>query len=177
MRALVVFESMFGNTQRIAEAIRDGLSSRASVEMKEVGAAPTVLDDVQLVVVGGPTQGFGMSRPGTRQGASKQATSGLVSSGIGMREWLGSVQRGRERVAAAAFDTRFKKPSWLTGSAARGAEKQLRELGFQRIALAESFFVTGTTGPLLDGEVERARRWGEELASRFDASEPELRAS
>ncbi len=172
MHAVVVFESMFGNTQRIAEAVSDGLAPHAKVDVSEVGTAPTSLDDdVTLLVVGCPTQAWGMSRKNTRQSAEKQAPQGLVSKGIGVREWLASVTKGSETVAAVAFDTRFHKPRWVTGSAARSVQKRLRRLGFRVLAPAESFFVSGTTGPLLDGETERARNWGEKLGARLEAAQ------
>jgi hypothetical protein len=165
MRALVVFESAFGNTEKVARAIEQGLTSVVPTRAVEVGDAPLELDgDIDLLVVGGPTNAFGMSRPGTRAQAAKQATHGVVSKGIGIREWLAAL-RGPAPRLAAAFDTRFKKPRLVTGSAARGVEKRLRELGCTVAAPAESFFVSGTTGPLLDGEVERARSWGERLGS------------
>jgi hypothetical protein len=172
MHAIVVYESMFGNTEVIAKAVADGLSSRMSVDTVEVGAAPIVLgDDVELLVVGGPTHAFGMSREGTRRTAAEQANQGVVSTGIGLREWLAAVQREARSVAAAAFDTRIKKPHWLVGSAARGSEKRLRRLGFRVASQPESFFVSGTPGPLLDGEEARARRWGENLGSGLASKE------
>ena len=162
MRALVVFESMFGNTQVVAEAVADGLAGRMQVDAVEVGDAPTELgDDVALLVVGGPTHAFGMSRPSTRQDAATQATAGLVSAGIGLREWLADLH-GPAGVAAAAFDTKVSRPR-LPGSAARAAEKRLRRLGFRVVAPAASFYVEGTRGPLLEGERERARRWGQQV--------------
>jgi hypothetical protein len=165
MRALVAYESMFGNTQAIADAIVQGLSGRMRVEALEVGVAPTAIDDdVVLLVVGGPTHAFGLSRPRTRQDAARQATAGLVSRGPGLREWLTSL-KAPAGVAAAAFDTRISKPR-LPGSAARAAEKRLRRLGLRMVAPAESFYVEGTSGPLLEGEQERARRWGESVGSR-----------
>jgi hypothetical protein len=170
MRALLVFESMFGNTQVIAKAVADGLSSSMSIDLVEVGAAPTLIgDDIDLLVVGGPTHAFGMSRATTRQNAADQSEGSLVSRGIGLREWLGRIQAGSVRVGAAAFDTRINKP--LPGSAARGAEKRLRRLGFRVIAPAESFFVEGTKGPIVDGETERARRWGERLGAEAQVIE------
>jgi hypothetical protein len=178
MRALVVFESMFGNTQIVARAVADGLSSCMAVDVVEVGAAPTVIDnDVELLVVGGPTHAFGMSRPATREGAAKQAAQGVVSTGIGLREWLAAVQGGSASVAAAAFDTRFKKPRWLVGSAGRAVEKRLRGLGFRVVTQTQSFYVGGTPGPLLDGEPERALRWGERLGSEVAEGERNRRAS
>ena len=123
MTALVVFESMFGNTKVIADAVAEGLARHLPVRQVEVGAAPTVIGgEVELLVVGGPTHAFGLSRPR------------------------------------------------LPGSAAAAADKRLRRLGFRRMAPPTSFYVEGTTGPLLDGEAERARRLGEALAAEVGAA-------
>ena len=165
-RALVIFESMFGNTRTIAEAVVEGLSSRFVTDLTEVSLAPTrIAGDVSIVVVGGPTHAFGLTRPRTRQDAATQADEPLVSPAGGVREWLEAAERPRSSVRAAAFDTRIDKPR-VPGSAARGAEKRLRRLGFRVVAAAESFYVTGTKGPLVPGEVERARRWAEQVAER-----------
>src|SRR5262245_63447416 len=92
MRTLVIYESMFGNTQRVAEAIAEGLRDRGPVELREVAAAPREIDtDVDLVVIGGPTHVHGLSRPRTRSDAAHQATGTLVSTGPGVREWLASL--------------------------------------------------------------------------------------
>ena len=176
MAAVVVFESMFGNTWQIAHAVTEGLSEHLPVELVEVGAAPAAIgDDVELLVVGGPTHAFGLTRPGTRQSAAQQADDGLVSRGRGLREWLGMLPEGSSDVAVAAFDTRISRPR-LPFSAAAAAEKRLRRLGFRVPARSQSFFVEGTTGPLMPGERERARRWGEELAAKLAAaSQPQRR--
>ena len=165
MRALVVYESMFGNTGLIAEAIADGLARHGEVETAEVGTAPVLLPaEVDLIVVGGPTHAFGMSRPGTRSSAKDQTEAPLVSPRIGIREWLEGMARPRHRVSSAAFDTRIDKPRF-PGSAAAGAAKRLRRLGFHQAMAPESFFVVGGTGPLLPCEYERAHRWGELVGS------------
>ncbi|MEV7013740.1 flavodoxin domain-containing protein [Streptosporangium sp. NPDC051022] len=167
MRALVVYESMFGNTQRIAEAVADGLSSRMEVNIVEVGSAPTVLPGgIDLLLLGGPTHAFGLTRAATRRTAAEQAgRAGCapISKGIGLREWLEAVRISSVGTAAAAFDTRIG--SHLPGSAARGAERRLRGLGLTVAAPAMSFHVMETMGPLADGEVERARKWGGRLAA------------
>jgi hypothetical protein len=182
MRALVVFESMFGNTETIARAIAEGLGAGlagdpgdltgdpgdATVDVVEVGAAPpTMPADVGLLVVGGPTHAHGMSKPESRADSARRAGERLVSRGSGIREWLATLRGGSASVAAAAFDTRIKGPGLLWGSAAKGADKSLRGLGFHVVAGAESFLVDGPTGPLfdrlVDGELDRARRWGEML--------------
>jgi hypothetical protein len=170
MAVLVVFESMFGNTKVIADAVAEGLAPHLPVQQVEVGTAPTVIGgQVELVVVGGPTHAFGLSRPGTRQSAAQQAEGGLVSAGIGLREWLLTLRKGSSGVAVAAFDTRISKPR-LPGSAAAAADKRLRRLGFRSVAPPTSFYVEGTTGPLMEGEAERARRWGAALAVELAAT-------
>ncbi|GGT03882.1 flavodoxin [Planobispora rosea] len=174
MRALVVYESMFGNTQTIARAIADGLATRMAVDVVEIGgASAAVPGDVDLLVVGGPTHAFGMSRPNTRQSAAQQATSGLVSKGQGMREWLTALPGGAAQAAAVAFDTRVKIPL-IPGAARRGAEKLLRRKGFRILTGSQSFYVSGTPGPLLEGEAERARSWGVVLATARETDAHQL---
>lgn len=170
MYSLVVFESMFGNTEAIARAVAEGLSEATSSQVVEVGAAPRLIgSDVGLLVVGGPTHAFGMSRPGTRQAAAQQAGGNLVSKGVGVREWLAEV-RTEATPAAAAFDTRINKPRF-PGSAGRAVAKFLRRLGLAPIAPPESFYVIGSEGPLVAGELERAREWGMTLGARLTAAQ------
>lgn len=168
MRALVIYESMFGNTKRIALAVADGLSRHMAVEAVEVSLAPlAIADDVDLLVVGGPTHVHGMTSGFTRTQAEKQATSPVLSEKLGMREWLEESQPTSRSLKAAAFDTRIKGAEILTGSAAHGYEKRLHTAGYGVVAEPESFFIA-TKAPqddaLLPGEVERARAWGTELA-------------
>ncbi|GAA3560420.1 flavodoxin family protein [Nonomuraea rosea] len=170
MEALVVYESMYGNTRQIAEAVADGLATRMRTMVAEVGSAPGLVgEEVGLLVVGGPTHAFSMSRASTRQSAAQQATGPLVSRGDGVREWLGALRTSSAALGSAAFDTRIAKPR-MPGSAARGVARRLRRLGIRAVAPAASFYVTGTKGPLVDGELDRAKRWGERLAASFPAT-------
>ncbi|GGP75648.1 flavodoxin family protein [Saccharothrix coeruleofusca] len=154
-RALVVYESMFGNTKAIAEAIGTALAA----EVVEVSDAPDVLpEDVGLLVVGAPTHAFGLSRPATRKSAADQAGAELVSAGRGVREWLDALAPHGRRVTAHAFDTRLRG-GWLPGSAAKAIAKRLRALHFEVPERPMSFHVTGTPGPLLVGEPARATAW------------------
>jgi hypothetical protein len=171
MKALVVYESMFGNTRLIAEAVAGGLSSFLDVESVEVGQKPAMGAEVELVVVGGPTHAFGMTRPNTRKSAAEQTEEELVSRGIGIREWIDALSAPAAAALAAAFDTRIDKPR-VPGSAAAAAHRRLRKLGFVLPIAPESFFVDGMTGPLLAGEYERAHLWGEELGSQVVARQP-----
>ena len=162
MRALVVVESSFGNTLTIARAVAEGLGRFMTVDICGVGDAPGEIEDgVDLVVVGGPTQAFGMSRPGTRRDAARQAGHSTAPK-IGVREWLASAPIGIRR--AAAFDTRINK-GWVPGSAARGIARRLSRLGATLVADPESFRVVGMPGPLAAGELDRGRRWGAQLAT------------
>jgi Flavodoxin len=174
MRALVVYESIYGNTQAVAKAIAGGLSASMEVELVEVGGAPRMLgEDVVLLVVGGPTHAHGMSKPDSRANAAGKAGERQVSRGAGIREWLEAVQVGSRQVAAAAFDTRIKGPELLWGSAAKAADKELRRRGLRVIVPPASFLIGGPTGPvfdrLLEGEAERASEWGAALAAKVAA--------
>ena len=170
MRAVVVYESMYGNTHLIAEAIGAGLSTVFDVRVVPVvQASPEVLADADLVVVGGPTHVHGMSRAATRKAAVEAAgkpAGGLTAEpdalGPGLREWLGSLSR--YPVKAAAFDTRMHGPAALTGRASKGVTRLLREHGFDVAAEPESFLVT-KQDRLEPHETARAREWGTNLAT------------
>ncbi|HET6626429.1 MAG TPA: hypothetical protein VFG63_08560 [Nocardioidaceae bacterium] len=164
-KALVVYESMFGNTEQVARAVGDGLAEHLDVEVLEVGQAPApILDLLDLVVVGGPTHAFSMSRPGTREDARRQgATQG--DAAIGIREWLTRLHAGPHSELVATFDTRVEKVRHLPGSAARAAGKVVKRLDYTPAVKAESFYVVDVDGPLVLGEVARARSWGEQLGA------------
>ena len=170
MRAVVVYESMYGNTHLIADAIAAGLSARFEVRVVPVSeAGADVLAGSDLVVVGGPTHGHGMSRAVSRKGAAEAAGkpgSGLTldpdALGPGLRDWFGAV--GQHAVKAAAFDTRGDAPAWLSGRASKGVARELRGHGFDLVAEPESFLVS-KENRLLDGEQDHARAWGARLAA------------
>lgn len=173
MRALVVYESMFGNTRSVAYAVAKGLEEWVPVDVEEVSSAPRVLgEEVSLLIVGGPTHAFGMSRDGTRRdAATKGSGRPLVSKGGGIREWLSKIEHPAATLTAAAFDTKINK-SWLPGSAAKAAHKRLRWLRFDVVTAPESFLVTDTTGPLVDGELDRAEAWGKRIGSVWARGNP-----
>jgi len=169
VRALVVFESMYGNTHTIADRIADGLRPAFDVTVCAVAdATPTLVAASDLVVVGGPTHLHGMSSNTSRRAAvdalAKDDTLVLDedAEGPGLRDWFDKI--GAQSVAAAAFDTRVDAPPVLTGRASKGIAKRLRKHGFRVIADPESFLVDKRSH-LLDGEEGRARAWGAKLAS------------
>ncbi|MDP9465327.1 MAG: flavodoxin domain-containing protein [Actinomycetota bacterium] len=169
MKALVVYESMYGNTRHVAEAIAEGLNSSIDARVMLVGDATAAdVADVQLLVIGAPTHAWSLSRRRTRQAAAKEVakqpdqhvSSAAVAAGV--REWLRSV-RLHGNCPSAAFDTRLDRPRLFTGSAVRSIERGLLAAGFTTFGESHSFRVRGTTGPLAFGEIERAREWGEAM--------------
>jgi hypothetical protein len=165
MRALVVFESLYGNTAAVGEVVAGSLRSRGyDVTVGPVSKVSTTeTDAVDLLIVGGPTHAHGMTRASTRKAfaTDQKNTYADPTTEPGLREWLAALPLGRGR-GAAAFDTRFDRPVLLTGSAAKGIARRLEHLGFRVIVEPESFFVTGENR-LKDGEIERATAWAKVL--------------
>ena len=171
MRALVVYESMFGNTAAIGEAIAATLRSHGmDVEAAPISRIePSASVGFDLLVVGAPTHAHGMSRTGTRRAAVEDEKNAYAEapSMPGIRNWLDRLPSGGGGLAAA-FDTRFDKPRALTGSAAKGVAKRIARQGFRLVADPESFFVT-PDNELAEGQTEHAERWGAALAERASA--------
>lgn len=167
MRALVIYESMFGDNQQVARAIAAGLTDAGvAAETVEVGVAPTTIDtDLDLLVVGSPNHAWSLPRPSTRQDAAAKADGPLVSQGIGVREWLGSATLPAG-LRTVAYDTRGSHPKAVVAMdhASTSIEKGLAKLGGTRLVPAEHFRVADMKGPLEPGEPERARAWGKALA-------------
>jgi hypothetical protein len=160
MKAVILYESLFGNTATVARAIADGLGPIGEVTVAQYGEVPEgVAEEADLLVLGGPTHGWGMTKPASRRSPKSEGYA------VGAREWLQGLRR-RRGTKVAAFDTRFDKPQWLTGSAALRIARRLGRSGCQLILPPESFFVQHTEGPLRQGEEDRARRWGADLARR-----------
>jgi hypothetical protein len=164
MKSLVVYESFYGNTQAIAEAVSEGLGRHGQARAVSVGDAdPQVLNTVDLLVVGAPTHAWGLPRAKTR--ASVQS-SGADETKPLVRDWLGEIPAGAGR-PAVAFATRFDKPRLLTGSAARTITRRLHRAGWSSASEPMSFFVTASSGPLEDGEIAKAKAWGDHLGAQL----------
>src|SRR3954454_21116312 len=148
MRVVIVYESMFGNTRRIAESVAEGMEFAGEVRLLPVADADhRIVEGADVLVVGGPTHARAMSRPSTRKGAADMAAKPDAALklehfalGKGVREWLDSL--GPTRARAVAFDTRVKAPRWLTGSAAVAIARRLRGHGAHIAEKPVSFFVT-----------------------------------
>jgi flavodoxin len=149
MNALVIYDSTFGNTERLAQATADVLAERGSVRVLRVTKVqPADLDGVDLLILGCPTHKH-------RPTDAVQAFLDCLS------------KRSLNGIAAAAFDTRYRRSRLLTGSAARRVSKNLRKAGATIITGPESFFVAAREGPLETGEIERAAAWAREIVGHL----------
>jgi hypothetical protein len=175
MKALVVYESMYGNTRSVAETVAAGLRTGCMTDVVSVGrVTPDALADADLLIVGAPTHMRGLSRASTRRSAAAAAQkegSGLTldadAEGRGVRDWLETLSAARGK-AAVAFDTRLSGSPLLLGRASVRIASRLRRLGFDTAAPSESFLVDKRSR-LLPGELERAQEWGKRLAAGSEA--------
>jgi hypothetical protein len=168
MRALVVYESMYGNTHAVAVGIAAGLSTRHDVTLVPVTrATPELVAAADLLVVGGPTHMHRMSTAASRRWAADAArkqgsplTMDPDADGPGVRGWREGVGRlGGQNTLAVAFDTRLGGAPLFTGRASRGISRLLAGHGCRMFADPESFLVS-KRDTLRDGEADRARAWG-----------------
>lgn len=156
MRVELVVESCFGNTSQVAAAIAEGIAATgAQVRVLAAADAPARLE-ADLVLVGAPTHNLGLPSASSRSQASqRQATAPAT----GVREWIDGIEALGGRVIA--FSTKVE--SRFAGAASKAIVKALK----RRRVTAErgaDFVVAGTVGPLVAGELERAREWGRTLA-------------
>ncbi|GAT73759.1 hypothetical protein MHM582_2253 [Microbacterium sp. HM58-2] len=168
---LLVFESMFGSTRRIAEAIADGIRTSLPAGVHRVADLPSA-EGRRLVVVGAPTHAHSLSRPESRaegrRWARDRARFALEPGphDIGVREWIPVARLSGD--SFAAFDTRIDMPRIFTGSAAGAISKRLRRRGLRELLPPESFLVDKDSR-LLPGEAERAFEWGRTLGAALRA--------
>ena len=142
MKSLVIYESEYGNTQKIAIAIADALGKHGEARVTPVSSIADLGAEgrYDVLAVGAPTQRHHLP--------------------AAVKELLESTPRGSlANVRALAFDTRYPRSRWITGSAATEIGKHLRRMGCKMLAKSESFFVVGEGGPLEPGEEDRARAW------------------
>ena len=161
MKAIVVYESLWGNTAAIARAIAEGIGG-GTPALSTAEATGAALAGVELIVAGAPLIAFSLPSEKAREGirtnpAHAQRPPDL--SHPAMRSWLAALPPGQGR--AAAFETRLR---WSPGGAASHILRGLEHAGYRPVGKGQRFIVTGTYGPLREGEIERARAWGAELA-------------
>jgi menaquinone-dependent protoporphyrinogen IX oxidase len=156
MKAVVVYDSKFGNTERLARAIAETLGAGEPATVVAAGAASERdLVGTDLLAVGGPTQGHGLSP------ALKAFLERIPPEAV----------RG---VPTVTFDTRLPWPQFLSGSAAAASARRLVKTGARLVVPPESFLVTATEGPLAEGELARACTWATAVRATAGLSEQEL---
>jgi flavodoxin len=149
MFSTVIYDSEFGTTRALAEAIAEEARRSGAVQLINVRVEPRdVPAHVDLVFVGGPTQVHGVS-PALRTYLDRLPSHAL------------------DRVPVATFDTRVHGPRLLTGAASSGIARRLTRRGGHLVQRPESFVVDGREGPLAVGELERARSWAQSIVARL----------
>jgi hypothetical protein len=162
MKAVVVYESHWGNTAAVARAIADGIGPEATAVTTDA-AHPVAIADADLIVAGAPVLGFALASDGMRANLARTEAGAPQPPDLAhpsMRSWLAGLPKGH--ASTAAFETRiWWSPRGATGDIERGLERA----GHVRIAKAEKFVVKDKYGPLREGELERARQWGASLSA------------
>ena len=156
MKALVVYDSEFGNTKQVAMAIGGVFGSQDEVEVLRVGEVKVdQIKGIDYLIVGSPTQRF-RPTPATSDFLKQIPTAGL------------------EGISAAAFDTRLTIEEIeetgvlaffvrIFGYAAQPIGKGLNKKGAELVISPEGFFVEGVKGPLVEGEIDRAEAWARQI--------------
>jgi hypothetical protein len=163
MKAIVVYESHWGNTAAIARAIAEGLGTAARV-LSTANATADAIADVELLVAGSPLIGFALPTETMLKSIANDAAYNSRPPNLShpsMRTWLEHLPTGKGHVAT--FETRIW---WSPGSAAKAILQHLAMLGYAPIDKPQRFIVKDKYGPLRDGELDRARSWGAELARK-----------
>ncbi|MBN1863133.1 MAG: flavodoxin family protein [Dehalococcoidales bacterium] len=147
MKALVVYDSVYGNTEKIAKSIGGAITGDVKV-LRAREASPFELKSLDLLIVGSPTYGGRPTPP--------------------MKDFLnGASQAAINGVKVATFDTRMTtRAVKIFGYAAGRIAGNLKKKGAIIVASPEGFFVTGSEGPLKEGELERAAGWAKEIVER-----------
>jgi len=162
MKAVVVYESLWGNTKAVAQAVADGIGPGTSCLTTDE-AGPQTVADADLVVAGAPVLAFSLGDDKIRAAIARDEAHAPTPPDLShpsMRSWLERLPAGSGR--SAAFETRIW---WSPRGAAGDIENRFTRAGYRPIAQAKKFVVTDKYGPLREGELERARQWGHELAT------------
>ena len=166
MKAAVVYESLWGNTAAVARAIAEGLGPEARA-LTTAEATTDVVAGADVIVAGSPVLGFTLPTEKMREGV--RANPGKAPPDLShpsMRSWLDALPAGHGH--GAAFDTRVRGPF---GSAAPKIAGALEKAGYSPLAKPAGFVVAGRFGPPRDGELERPREWGAELARALESAD------
>ena len=162
MKAVVVYESLWGSTAAAARAIAEGIGG-GTPALSTAEATPAAIAEADLIVVGSPVLGFGAPSDKMLEGIRANPGNGPKPPDLSqppMATWLASVPPGAGR-GATAFETRVRGPF---GHATKAIMQALEGAGYRPLGHPKGFIVKGRYGPLRDGELEKATEWGVELA-------------
>lgn len=153
---IIIYDSYFGNTEKIAQAMANAISDYAKVDLRKVyEVSPDEIKEVKTLIIGSPTRKFNVSEATVR--------------------FLKRIPKNSlNHVRVAAFDTRntqeelnkYKVLSWMVklfGYAAEKISNKLRKLGGNEVIPPQGFYVNGIEGPLMEGELERAAQWAQQI--------------
>jgi len=161
MQVIVVYESHWGNTASLAKAIAEGFGPDARALTTDE-ATSTAVAEADLIIAGAPIMAF--SLPSDRVLATladdAKAPSPPDLTHPSMRSWLDRLPTGHGR--SAHFETGLR---WSPGGSTSAIGRKLEKAGFARLGKSRRFVVKGSYGPLREGELERAKQWGRELAA------------
>jgi len=166
MHAIVVYESVWGNTAAVARAIAEGFGPEARAFPTDEVSSES-LRDADLIVAGSPVFAFSLPTEAMRENILRTESDGSSPPDLShpsLRSWLDKLPAGHGR--SASFETRIW---WSPRGAAGTIQKKLGKLGYPPIAKAAKFVVRDKYGPLRDGELERAREWGRDLRAALTA--------
>jgi hypothetical protein len=166
MKAVVVYESHWGNTEAIAKAVAAGFGPGAEALTTDE-ASGALLIDVDLVVAGAPLIAFSLPSDKTRSAVAAESGKAPTPPDLShpsLSSWLDNLPRGHGR--SASFETRMR---WSPGGATSAIDRGFEGDGYRSVGKARRFVVKGKYGPLRDGEVELARQWGAELAEMLQS--------
>ena len=146
MKTLIIYDSNYGNTEKVAKAVEKELADDEAKVISITGLKDTDLEEVKLLIVGSPINGW---RPTEK-----------------IRKFLSSFKTGQLKgISAASFDTRVD--IFFHGDAAKTISQKLKDAGADVIVKPEGFFVEKGEGPLKEGEIERARTWADSIKHAY----------
>ena len=152
MKILIICDSLYGNTWKIAEAIKEGFGKNNVKLVKAIDAKPEDINGIEMLIVGSPTHG------GWPSEKAKKFMDSITADGL-------------KGIKAAAFDTSMTKEGQnvflkgiigFFGAAAKRTASILEKKGAEIIA-SETFYVLGKEGPLKKGETDRAKTWANKI--------------
>lgn len=145
MNSLIIFDSNYGNTERLARAVAETLAAAGKSQVVKATSAKTAdLKDIDLLVLASPTVQWNVL-------PAMQAFIGKLS---------GEILKGK---SVACFDTIMRGPRFIMKPAAAVVAEKLQNLGAVLASPAMDFYVTTREGPLAKGELERAQAWAKSL--------------